>query len=86
MVMSQELLPMRKREKLALAFFDIIEIDGQSFVTEHYKKVHERLKQIFIHKAKNEKGLVITKSSSICGPVQMRAASSIDEVMQIYEE
>ena len=83
---SRALADEEEREKLALAFFDIIEIDGQSFVTEHYKEVHERLKQIFILKTKTEKGLVITKSNSICRPVQMRAASSIDEVKQIYEE
>lgn len=78
-----------KREELALAFFDIIEIDGQPFVTEHYKEVYERLKQIFILKAKvekNGKALVITKSSPICGPVEMRTASSLDEVKQIYDE
>ncbi|MBQ1185173.1 MAG: hypothetical protein II308_02820 [Muribaculaceae bacterium] len=75
-----------KRDELALAFFDIIEVDGQPFASEHYKEVHDRLKQIFILKAKNDKGLVITKSSSICGPVEMRAAASLDEVKQIYDE
>lgn len=83
---SRALADEEEREKLALAFFDIIEVDGEPFVTQHYKEVHERLKQIFILKAKNEKGLVITKSSSICGPVEMRTADSLEEVKQIYDE
>lgn len=75
-----------KKDLLALAPFDIIEIDGEPFVAEHYKEVHARLKEIFSIKAKNDKGQVVTKTSGLCKPVEMRTATSIDEVKQIYEE
>ena len=75
-----------QKDKLALAPFDIIEIDGEPFQAEHYKEVHARLKDLFAIKAKNDKGQVVTKTSGLCKPVEMRTATSLDEVKQIYEE
>lgn len=75
-----------QRDKLALAPFDIIEIDGEPFAAEHYKEVHAKLKQMFSITTKNDKGQNVTKTSALCKPVEMRTAASIDEVQQIYEE
>ena len=86
-----------KRDQLALAPFDIIELDGEAWKAaskrvesdasigssereqarpkvkaEHYADTHNKLCTIF----QNEQ----------VKPVQMRNASSIDEVQQIYEE
>ena len=74
------------RDKLALAPFDIVEIDGEPFAAAHYKDVHARLKQMFSLTVKNDKGQTVTKTSGLCKPVEMRTATSIDEVQQIYEE
>lgn len=74
------------KDKLALAPFDILEIDGEPFRVEHYKEVYERLKELFSLKVKNDKGQVVTKTSGLCKPVEMRTATSIDEVQQIYDE
>lgn len=61
-----------KRDQLALAPFDIIELDGEAWKAEHYADTHNKLCTIF----QNEQ----------VKPVQMRNASSNDEVQQIYEE
>lgn len=61
-----------KRDQLALAPFDIIELDGEAWKAEHYADTHNKLSTIF----QNEQ----------VKPVQMRNASSNDEVQQIYEE
>ena len=61
-----------KRDQLALAPFDIIELDGEAWKAEHYVDTHNKLCTIF----QNEQ----------VKPVQMRNASSNDEVQQIYEE
>ena len=61
-----------KRDQLALAPFDIIELDGEEWKAEHYADTHNKLCTIF----QNEQ----------VKPVQMRNASSNDEVQQIYEE
>ena len=61
-----------KRDQLALAPFDIVELDGEKWHAEHYADTHNKLCTIF----QNEQ----------VKPVQMRNASSNDEVQQIYEE
>ena len=61
-----------KRDQLALAPFDIIELDGEAWKAEHYADTHNKLCTIF----QNEQ----------VKPVQMRIASSNEEVQQIYEE
>lgn len=61
-----------KRDLLALAPFDIIELDGEAWKAENYADTHNKLCTIF----QNEQ----------VKPVQMRNASSNDEVQQIYEE
>ncbi len=61
-----------KRNQLALAPFDIIELDGEAWKAAHYADTHNKLCTIF----QNEQ----------VKPVQMRNASSNDEVQQIYEE
>ena len=61
-----------KRDQLALAPFDIVELDGETWKAEHYADTHNKLCTIF----QNEQ----------VKPVQMRNASSNDEVQQIYEE
>jgi len=61
-----------KHDLLALAPFDIVELDGEKWQAEHYADTHNKLCTIF----QNEQ----------VKPVQMRNASSNDEVQQIYEE
>ena len=61
-----------KRDLLALAPFDIIELDGEAWKAENYADTHNKLCTIF----QNEQ----------VKPVQMRNAFSNDEVQQIYEE
>jgi len=66
-----------KRDQLALAPFDIIELDGKAWKAEHYADTHKRLYEIF-----NFQSSIF----NLLQPVQMRNASSNDEVQQIYEE
>ena len=61
-----------KRDQLALAPFDIIELDGEAWKAEHYADTHNKLCAIF--------------NSQLIQPVQIRSASSIDEVKEIYDE
>ena len=61
-----------KRDQLALAPFDIIELDGNVWKAEHYADTHNKLCTIF--------------QSEQVKPVQMRNAASIDEVKVIYDE
>ena len=61
-----------KRDQLALAPFDIVELDGEAWKAEHYADTHNKLCTIF----QNEQ----------VRPVQMRNATSNDEVKEIYEE
>ena len=61
-----------KRDQLALAPFDIIELDEEKWHAEHYADTHNKLCTIF----QNEQ----------VKPVQMRNASSKDEVQEIFDE
>ena len=61
-----------KRDQLALAPFDIVELDGEKLQAEHYADTHNKLCTIF----QNEQ----------VKPVQMRNASSKDEVQEIFDE
>ena len=61
-----------KRNQLALAPFDIVELDGEKWQAEHYADTHNKLCTIF----QNEQ----------VKPVQMRNASSKDEVQEIFDE
>jgi len=61
-----------KRDQLALAPFDIIELDGETWKAEHYADTHNKLCTIF--------------NGQLVQPVEMRNASSNDEVQHIYEE
>lgn len=74
------------KDKLALAAFDIIEIDGQAFECTHYKEVYEKLKTLLSLKVKNDKGQTVVKTSGLCKVVEMRTATSVGEVEQIYTE
>ena len=61
-----------KRDQLVLAPFDIIELDDEKWHAEHYADTHNKLCTIF----QNEQ----------VKPVQMRNASSKDEVQEIFDE
>ena len=61
-----------KRDQLVLAPFDIIELDEEKWHAEHYADTHNKLCTIF----QNEQ----------VKPVQMRNASSKDEVQEIFDE
>ena len=61
-----------KRDQLALAPFDIIELDGEAWKAEHYNDTHNKLCTIF----QNEQ----------VKPVEMRNAASKEEVQEIYDE
>jgi hypothetical protein len=61
-----------KRDELALAPFDIIELDDDAWKAEHYSDTHNKLCTIF----QNEQ----------VKPVEMRNAASKDEVQEIYDE
>lgn len=61
-----------KRDQLALAPFDIVELDGEKWHAEHYTDTHNKLCTIF--------------NSQLVQPVQMRNASSKDEVQEIFDE
>ena len=64
-----------KRDELALAPFDIIELDGEARPkdkAEHYADTHNKLCTIF--------------KSQLVKPVEMRNAASKDEVQEIYDE
>ena len=61
-----------KKDLLCLAPFDIIELDGQSWKPEHYGDTHNQLCVLF--------------QEEQVRPVQMRSASSAQEVQDIYDE
>ena len=61
-----------KRNELCLAPFDIIELDGEPWKSEHYSETHNKLCTIF--------------NADMVKPVQMRNASNHDEVQDIYDE
>ena len=61
-----------KKELLRLATFDIIELDGTPWKPEHYADTHNKLCTLF--------------KDDMVRPVQMRNASSADEVREIYDE
>jgi len=61
-----------KRDQLALAPFDIVELDGEKWQAEHYADTHNKLCTIF--------------QNDQVKPVQMRNASSKDEVQEIFDE
>ena len=62
----------QKADKLCLAPFDIVEIDGTTWKPEHYADTHNKLCTIFLDEQVR--------------PVQMRNASSATEVQDIYDE
>ena len=68
-----------KRDQLALAPFDIIELNGEKWKAEHYADTHNKLCTLF-------NGQLTIDNGQLVQPVQMRNASSNDEVQQIYEE
>lgn len=74
------------KDKLALAAFDIVELDGEPFQTAHYKEVHAKLKELLSVKVTNDKGLTVTKTSGLCKPVEMCTATSVDEVKEINDK
>ena len=73
------------RSKLALAAFDIIEIDGEPYSSEHYKTTYAELKRLLSITVVRAT-ITVTKTSTLCRPVEMRTAASVDEVAQIYAE
>ena len=62
----------QKRESLRLAPFDIVELDGVQWQPEHYSETHKKLCSFFQEEAVR--------------PVEMRSATSADEVKEIYDE
>lgn len=62
----------QKADKLCLAPFDIIELDGAAWKAEHFADTHNKLCTIF--------------QDEQVRPVQMRNASSAAEVQEIYNE
>lgn len=62
-----------KQDSLALAVFDVVELEGEAYVAKHYKETHAKISEIF-------------NGGVLCHPVEMKKASSIDEVKQIYTE
>ena len=69
-----------KRNQLALAPFDIVELDGETWKAEHYSETHSKLSSIFGPLPASPLGEELVR------PVQMRNASSKDEVQEIYDE
>ena len=61
-----------KRDLLALALFDIVELDGEKWHAEHYADTHNKLCTIF--------------NSRLVQPVEMRNVASKEEVQEIYDE
>ena len=68
-----------KRDQLALAPFDIVELDGEAWKAEHYSETHNKLCTFF-------NSQLSTLNSQLIQPVQMRNASSNDEVQEIFDE
>ena len=60
------------RNELSLETFDIIEVDGEPWHVEHYHETYNQLSRWFNH--------------DLIHPVEMRTASSIEEIQEIYEE
>ena len=67
------------KDQLCLAPFDIIELDGNPWKVEHYSETHKKLTELF--KVQCSKFIVQSVS-----PVEMRNATSHDEVQEIYDE
>lgn len=65
------------RNQLCLAPFDIVSLDGEPWHAAHYSDTHGRLRSIFN---------LQSSTLSQVAPVEMRMASSHDEVQAIYEE
>ena len=63
-----------KKENLSLAVFDVVELDGEAFAAAHYKEVYAKISQIF------------AGAGELCRPVEMRPATSVEEVKDIYAE
>ena len=60
-------------KELALAPFDIIDIDGEKFEAAHYREKHDKLKALF-------------KGGKLVNVVEAKNASNTREVAQIFEE
>ena len=68
-----------KRDQLALAPFDIIELDGEAWKASHYADTHNKLCTIFNGQSSMVNGQLVS-------PVEMRNAASKEEVQEIYDE
>ena len=73
------------KDQLALAAFDIIELDGEPFQAAHYKEVHARLTDLLRLKVIKD-GKTTYKTTGLCKPVEMRSATTTDEIQAIYQE
>lgn len=73
------------KDKLALAPFDIIEIDGAPFEAASYKELHAKLVDLFRLKVTAD-GKTTYKTSGLCKPVELRTVVSTEEVVAIYQE
>ena len=60
------------RNQLRLETFDIIEVNGEAWHVEHYHETYNQLSRWF--------------NCDLIHPVEMRSASSIEEVQEIYDE
>lgn len=61
-----------QRNQLRLETFDIIEVNGEAWHVEHYHETYNQLSRWF--------------NCDLIHPVEMRSASSIEEVQEIYDE
>ena len=60
------------REKLCLAPFDIVSVNGESWQGKPYSEIYDHLSSLF--------------KADACCPVQMMKAASLDDVQAIYDE
>lgn len=60
------------KDKLALAPFDIVEIDSQPWAAESYALTHKRLSEIF--------------KEEVVLPVEMSPVANVDELVEIYDK
>jgi len=80
---STALADKEQSDRLSLAVFDIIEIDGTPWQASHYCETYDKLTEILTISSDGGSG---RKASPLCRPVEMRKATSKEEVQAIYED
>ena len=69
---SRALADSSLKDSLALAPFDIIELEGKAWEAENYSGTHRRLSEIF--------------KDDMVKPVEMQHGANVDELLDIYEK